>query len=216
MTAALDGRYTIHDILTTLLNLTVVEYFKEVNPKFLRTAKKKKMSIQYPMNMRPPTFDIEKEGTSNGYLSAGIYRLSFNYRSRLELLRYVKGDLDLVRRSAAAQVVRRAAKYLEWTYNEKKFRKQQLELNHQHTLLLSNNKGPDRPYYIMGTEVEDIFGFALTQTPNLFGVFSYKGLVRCSITLDGGREPDVQRLARYWNSEFDQLYRDVMESAGTQ
>lgn len=213
MSEALDGVYTIHDLLTTLLNLTVVEYFREVDPKFLRTAARKKVSMQYPMNMRPPTFDIHEEGTSNGYLSAGIFRLNFTYRSRLELLRYVKGDLDIVRRSSAALVVRRVAKLFEWTYNEKKFRKRQLEVNTQHTFLLSNNKGPDRPYYMMGTEVDDIFGFALTQTPNLFGVLSYKGLVRCTISLDGQREPDVKRLASYWNSEFENLYKEVMEAS---
>lgn len=199
----------------TLLNLAVVEYFKSVDPAFMENAEGKKVSATYPMNLRSPAFDVTKEGTSNGYLSLGIVSLRLSYDSRIELLKQMKLDIDLVRRSSFNYVVNRLIAFNEFmsrfSYSPDKARKRAKESDGRRTLLLSNNKGPPETLYLLGKEVVDFSFFSLAQTPNIFNVTSYRDILTCSISLDAAVEPDTNRLTKFWNAEFEELYNEAMK-----
>lgn len=213
---ALGGRYTINDIVMTLLNLTLVQYFKDVDPTVLEPGedgKDKEVTGGFPVDLRPPGHDVLKAGASNGFLSAGWIHLVLNFSSRKQVLEEVTKRLDLFRLTPATGVYKvMATKVAPRLFNEQAYRKLQKDSLGFLTCLLSNLKGPTDQLQILGCDVEDLQFFNLTQTPNIFGVFSYNGELSCSMTVDAEAEHAIEKLSKYWTSEFNALYEEVVPS----
>ena len=212
---ALGGRYTVNDIVMTLLNLTVVRYFQDVDPSALEQdaeGNDKKVTGGFPIDLRPSGHDVLKYGASNGFLSGGWIQLVMNYSSRKEVLEEVTKRLDLFRLTPTTGVYKfMATKVAPNVMSVQDYRKMQKDALGFLTCLLSNLKGPTEQLQILGCDVTDLQFFNLTQTPNIFGVFSYNGEISCSMTVDAEAEQALEKMSKYWKSEFEALYEEVME-----
>ena len=212
----MDGKYTVNDILMTVLNLTIVEYFREVNPEILEldeNGKPKKVSGTFPIDMRPKGYDFMKEGTAN-VVSSGSMQYVFQYESRLKLMEKLKQIFDDTKISPGPIV----SKWLHENFwipvlSDENYRALIKGMYTHNTSMLSNVFGPTSQVSVAGAPVDDLQFFAFSNLALYFGILSYNGSVNATFVLDAEAEPNPNRLAKYWNLEFENLYKEAQEYA---
>lgn len=212
----LDGKYTVNDILMTVLNLTIVEYFREVDPEILdldEQGRAKKVTGTFPIDMRPKGYDFKKEGTAN-VVSSGTMQYVFHYDSRLDLMAQLKQIFDDTKISPGPIV----SKWLHENFwlrilSEENYKALIKGMYTHNTSMLSNVFGPTEEVTIAGVPVDDLQFFAFSRLALYFGILSYNGYVNATFVLDAEAEPDPTRLSKYWNSEFEKLYEEAQAYA---
>eukprot|EP00924_Labyrinthula_sp_SR-Ha-C_P016913 augustus_masked-scaffold_6-processed-gene-18.66-mRNA-1 protein AED:1.00 eAED:1.00 QI:0/-1/0/0/-1/1/1/0/462 len=200
---------TINDILFAVLNMAIVKYIKEKDPKF----KKKRVRAGFLINMRPKGASLFRDGSPHNQIGQGFLRLRFKYKTRQRLVYEIKRDIDKIKVSPFPYIQQWFTKKAEPFFARAKAAKLFKEFLVQPTATLSNVPGPQNKVTLGGHEIEDIQFSLFTPAGLYIGLISYNGSVGCSVCLDE-KLGDAKEISKYWNEEFNLFYEEVMKVEG--
>lgn len=204
---------TINDVLVAVLNMILVNYLNNSGHS-IKELGKKKLRAGFPINLRRPGKAVlGKDGAPSNKFGVGVFKFFTKYEKRSDLVLRVKDRIDRIKLSPYPVVQQKLGGALNKLQSKKAIAELLLKFITQTTAQLSNVPGPQKSVSFGGVEIDDLqFGLYSVQSLYL-GLISYNNKVSCCVCLDETLG-DAKSLAKYWKTEFDALYEEVMEAEG--
>jgi hypothetical protein len=202
---------TVNDVLVAVLCMTLHAYFSETEQgRALLASDETMIRATFPINARAAGSDVFVEGSPNNETMLGVLTFPLNYDDPLNLVWEVKTLLDGIKVSPTSKIMQFLSG-IKAVFSTTDLVDQVLDLYSSQSVMLSNVAGPQNAVKMHGKELDDL-SFLLYAPSSLYlGIMSYNGHVNCGMCLDSSLG-EATSLAKHWGSQFDELYRVVMES----
>lgn len=200
------GNATINEILMTVATMTLRAYFEKYEPETLQ-VENCKVSLQFPIDMRPQDADMLSEEWFGNKMSAGSLQCPVLLDDPRAILKDIKAQSEHMKISPEPYV----RKNIVDCFASRQFIAPAVKATilldkfSQVTGMLSNIKGPSEEAQFAGQAIDDLEFIVLGPLGLYIGILSYKGMVHGSICSDASCEPDPYKLANEWAPAFQRL-----------
>jgi len=203
---------TINDILMAVMTLTIKALFVEKGS----YKPGERVTAQFPFSTRGVgEGGLDIYGEPHNKISYAFYNFQFE-GDRLDAVWNTKHEIDSIKLSPAPYVMVQNVKVAMALLSDSKMMDLTAKVGNFGTAQLSNVPAPQGQVSTCGGVKIDEMGFFLFSPLSCYlGILTYNNVVNTAFNLDSGLGLDPKDLARHWNNEFDQLYKEVMEKAGS-
>lgn len=198
-------RYTINDVLTAVLSLTIQRYYAERGDAILNNPEGVKVGVPLSMRSGPVVTDVWND------IVMAVIKLPFGL-TPVQTTMAAKRSMDgvkssfkgLLERSLFGLICRNLDDKQSIDFVNKTFSK--------FSLISSNVILPREKAEICGNTVEDISFFVYVRTGTYAGLKSYAGNLSCTFTVDTSLAPDMHTLTGSFVPAFESLYAETMSA----
>jgi len=199
---------TINDVLMGLMTMTLKSFFIEEN----RYRPGEKVTAQFPISMRGVgEGGLDMYGEPHNKVSYAYFDFNFE-GSREDIIWHTKQQIDCIKHSPSPLMIN-----LNLQIGARLLPYQLIMDLVSHaanlgTAQLSNVPAPQTQMTIFnGVKVLDMNFFLFSPLACYLGILTYNGIVNAAFNLDSGLKIDPHKLAKHWNAEFENLYREVVQ-----
>merc|ERR1712187_390386 len=199
---------TVNDVLLTVVSLTLRRYYEEHGDNVLKA--KKRISANFPVNMRAPTEDVLSVASFGNRVSQAQFPFPIDINDPVEAMRAVMMQTERIKASPEplirSKLLNIAAKHL----GGGALMDAALDAFGKVTAMLSNVPGPQEEVSCMGQPVDDLTFYGLSPIGLYFGVLTYNGYLKAGVCIDRTCDDDASNLTRHFKPEFDRLHAAVV------
>ncbi|CAE7456646.1 WSD1 [Symbiodinium natans] len=200
---------TINDILMTLTDLTLREYFLRYEPAALRQQVRANMPISM---RREDDHDVYNPELFGNRFSQGHLYFPLHIEDPLEVMRQMKAQIDVIKISPEPIVRDKIVKFIttQSCFPPSLTAKLLLDAFGKVTVMLSNVVGPTGEVQFLGQTLDDMTFFAMAPLGLYFGIVQYKGEIKVGICVDAAVEAEPKRLGECWEEAYRKLKAAVL------
>lgn len=202
---------TVNDVLLTVVSLTLRRYYEEQGDTILKT--KKRISANFPVNMRSPTEDVLSAASFGNRISQAQFPFPIEIEDPVEALQTVMMQTARIKASPEPLIRGKLLNIAAKCLASSALMDTALDAFGKVTAMLSNVAGPKEEVACMGQAVDDLAFYAMAPIGLYFGVLTYKGHLKAGVCMDRDCDDDASNLTRHFKPEFDRLYARVVPHA---